>query len=654
MSNVRRVYIYAISAITLQGVAWAAIYLLRNLLIPWLNAPIESTAFQIAVIIVALPIYLIHWLWGERLARKEDEERGALVRHIYLYGMLAGFLGSSLAQVYGLLAIFFGLSNQAALLPSNLTFSGALVFHLLPVVVLAALWAYHWMVLLGDRRIVPETGWLAVVRRVYIYGFNAVGLTLTTLAVIRFVEWIWLQFGRANLAFGGVEIALKSEVVRLIVGLATWLVFWLWAQRLYSGPEVEERESTLRKFYLYTAIFTGVLLVVSDLTALLAGLIRNILGVVGEGDIRKAIANIVGGALLWGYHYFVLRDDAATEGRDLRLAVGRQASVRRLYLYLVAGIGLAALLIGLAGDISVLLLSLDEFFGEGLKNLLAWFTAAIIAGLPVWLIPWRQVQTAGGSADERGTEERGSLARRIYLYFYIAVGTLSVLSGLVFLVYRLVAAVLGQPAPRLSELGIAIASALIGAAVLIYHSTVLRSDGKLGKAGRAGELILSRVGILVSGQTTYVQPLIGYLQKNYPTILADRIELGDVGYGAAALAESIAEQLMAADLIVLPADLLAVQKEGRESKISRILSASKAFKLVIPGPIEGWGWVGMEQASLGDLERQIHRALDQVIHGKPLKPARPANVALNILIVVIVLCMLSILLPSLLSLLIGF
>jgi hypothetical protein len=88
MSTVRRWYIYLVSAISLQAVAWAIITLLRNLLISRLDPPPTSIAFQIAVILVGLPIFLAHWLWGQRLARKVVEEREATLRRFYLYGMM--------------------------------------------------------------------------------------------------------------------------------------------------------------------------------------------------------------------------------------------------------------------------------------------------------------------------------------------------------------------------------------------------------------------------------------------------------------------------------------------------------------------------------------------------------------------------------------
>ena len=38
----------------------------------------------VAVIIIALPIYLIHWLWAHRTTTREADERASIPRRLYL------------------------------------------------------------------------------------------------------------------------------------------------------------------------------------------------------------------------------------------------------------------------------------------------------------------------------------------------------------------------------------------------------------------------------------------------------------------------------------------------------------------------------------------------------------------------------------------
>jgi len=57
MSSVRRWYLFAVCAVSIQSVAWAAIVLLRGLLNPRLQADFELISVQIAVIILAYQFF---------------------------------------------------------------------------------------------------------------------------------------------------------------------------------------------------------------------------------------------------------------------------------------------------------------------------------------------------------------------------------------------------------------------------------------------------------------------------------------------------------------------------------------------------------------------------------------------------------------------
>ena len=54
MDNVRRGYVYLVSLISLQSVAWAVISLLRDLLAPGRSTSLGSTAWQIALIVIGI------------------------------------------------------------------------------------------------------------------------------------------------------------------------------------------------------------------------------------------------------------------------------------------------------------------------------------------------------------------------------------------------------------------------------------------------------------------------------------------------------------------------------------------------------------------------------------------------------------------------
>ncbi|MBI4771546.1 MAG: hypothetical protein HY784_14330, partial [Chloroflexi bacterium] len=439
MVTVRRWSVYLVCAVSLNTAAWAAITLLRNLLTPGREAPLASTAFQIAVVVVGLPVFLVHWLWAQRLARQEADERQSALRRLYLYGTMAGFLGPFLANAFNLIV--------ALLRPVSRGGGTLLLRPLVPPLVglgaLGLLWFYHWRVRREDGQTPPEGGTLATLQRLYLFGFSAAGLALTSLAAIHLLRWLLFQFGASGEVIRASGASLAAEVARMAVGLPVWLFFWGRAQRLFAGAEEEERESALRKFYLYGAVLVAVLSAVTNVTVILAGGLRRVLDLPAMGDIRLPLPIAASMAVVWAYHARTLRLDA-----DRAAEAPRQAGIRRLYLYLVAGVGLAALLVGLSGTLSALIKALAaSFLGPALKEQLAWYSAALIAGLPVWLLPWRRAQLGavaapfaslrGPSAGGAGAEARGSVVRKIYLYFYLFVATMTVLSSAVYIVSQL-------------------------------------------------------------------------------------------------------------------------------------------------------------------------------------------------------------------------
>ncbi|MGD9405778.1 MAG: DUF5671 domain-containing protein, partial [Anaerolineae bacterium] len=217
MSNVRRAYVYLACIASAEAVAWAIISLLRNLLAPGQYTSLENTALQIAVIIVGLPIFLVHWLWAQRLARRQPEERGAILRRLYLYVAMASFLGPILANTFDLLDGLLGWAFGQALESyrySALSWGGVFAHHLAAIIVLTLLWHYHWRVLRQDSQTIPDTDGRATVRRLYIYGFGAAGLTMTVLAVTNLSLWLMLQFGAASVISR--PSAVIAELARLL------------------------------------------------------------------------------------------------------------------------------------------------------------------------------------------------------------------------------------------------------------------------------------------------------------------------------------------------------------------------------------------------------------------------------------------------------
>lgn len=620
MSNVRRGYIYLACIASLEAVTWAVISLLRNLLAPGQYTSLESTALQIAAIIVSLPIFLVHWLWAQRLAGRDPEERGATLRRLYLYGAMATFLSPFVANTFDLLDSLLRLAF--GLRPDSYRYLGLsqvalVVQHLAAMVVLALLWAYHRRVAAADAREIPETGGAATVRRLYVYGFSAAGLTTTTLALIYLARWLLFQFG------GGTVISRQAdlirEVARLAVGLPLWLIFWSWAQRLFVASDEEGRDSVLRKLYLYVAVFLSVLATVTTLTIILADALGRVLGVArpGSGDLREAVAILLGAGLVWAYHAYTLRRDAALAGELLAAAW-----VRQLYHYLVAAIGLGALLIGLAGDITLLLRTLAGVsVVRGVPEEAAWFTALILTGLPVWILPWRRAQSATTNPGSAGDLESRSTIRKLYLYFYLFVATMTVLGSGVYIVYRLIGLALGvgPSGNLLADLGQAIAYSLMAVGIWLYHGAVLRADGRRVEAVQVERLASLHVAVLDTGDGSPGRVLCGELQRALPGLDPQALDASAAGTPAA---------LAGADLIV---GLWSIAVGGGE--VARAVANSPAPKLLLLTAEENWHWAGVDRVKTRDMQRQAVRAVKQFAAGQEIEAGRGLGIGAIVAIV---------------------
>lgn len=638
MSNVRNWYIYIICAITLQAVTWSTINLLRNLYI--FGSETNATALQIAVILIGLPVYLVHWLWAQRLARKDVEERGGILRCLYLYGIMAGFLGPLIPNTFDLLRSLAGVAGEAQnYRVTKLPLEQAVIFHAVAIFVLAGLWFYHHRVLMEDTEEVPIAGNRAVVRRLYVLGFSAVGLAMTTHSVVRLIRWVMQQLEGGLIQSPNLRVLLAEEFARLAIGLVIWLIFWRWAQKLYYSSNEDEQNSTLRYFYLYAAIFVGVLNAVINLAGILESLIRRQVGVIGpsHSSISQPLPIILGMIILWGYHAYVLRQEIKQAGET-----NRQAGIRRLYYYLVAAVGLAALLIGLSGDISVLIRSLDKGFGAGLKRDFSMFTAAIIAGLLVWLLPWLKINTASLSTAEQGKHERRSIVRKIYLYFFLFVAVMTLIGSAVFILFRLINMVLSGDPVTLTELGQAIAYSLIAVCVLLYHSFLLRRDRQQAKHEVASQLEQAGVVVLDTGDGTFGNAVVNELKREMPELNLEPIPLKP---GAGELVETdeeekTIEQLANAALIIGPWTV-AVPGGFVSDKIVDAVVSSPARKLLAPLPAEGWDWAGVERGDTDTYARHTAKAVTQVLAGEQVRLHRPLGAGAIIAIVIGVLILLG-------------
>jgi hypothetical protein len=470
-----------------------------------------------------------------------------------------------------------------------------------------------------DKTAAPPSDNSALIRRLYLLGFSFSGLEIMVRGAIGLLRWLLYQFGGATAMAG--RDALIEPIAGVLVGLPLWVLMWRLAQILFASPEISERESALRKFYLHTIVFFSTLATISGATLIVAGLLRQAFGLTPQGDIRDPLPMVLISALIWAYHSMVLRADVASIPE-----VPRQAGVRRISWYLVASIGLSAALIGLGGIFSVIIRAISALtFGNDLREQLAWTLSALIAGLPIWALSWRRAQGSAETNDTSGENERNSLVRRIYLYSFLLVATLTILSGLVYIVFRLLRITLGEPSQGnlVADLAQAIAFSGIAAGILAYHVSLLRGEGRRRRDTAATSAAELRVAVLDLTDGAFGRAVIERLRHELPGLALSPIGLNPVAaaaMGAEADPRGLTTQLAEASLIIGPWQAAVSQMSGAE--VAQAVGASTAHKVLLPTPTEGWTWAGVDPWNSEVAIGQIVNVVRQIRSGEPIRPVR--------------------------------
>jgi hypothetical protein len=279
----------------------------------------------------------------------------------------------------------------------------------------------------------------------------------------------------------------------------------------------------------------------------------------------------------------------------------------------------------------VVLRSLGGGFGTELRVQAAWFTAATLAGLPVWILPWRQLQGLATEVGATGSGARHSLVRRIYLYLFLFAATMTALAGVVYIVFKTLSWALGSPAPALADLGLAVAYSLIAVGVWLYHGYVLRTDHRLSRQEEARQLAGIRVIVLDTGEGSLGSAIVSALGREMQGLVPETVLVAP----SAAAGEGVEAQLTGAHLIVVPWTVFA--PGAAQTEVAQIARDSPAPKLLIPVGAEGWEWAGVDRWDESDLVQQVAHATRQSLEGEEVRPVRPMGTSTIILIVIGVL-----------------
>jgi hypothetical protein len=480
----------------------------------------EQAALAIALLVVGIPAWLIHFGLAERAARRSPAERAAALRSFYLH--LVIFVTALLVFGYGQRTLRLVLQGGYVSALPEFSFepdwqaraagAGAMV-----LAALGAL-AYHLRLALGDRRVTLITGRAAYVRGYALYGLAVVGLFFAAFNAALTLDGLWDRLVADSFVtlqrspsgplppFGNrpplptqdelLRFQLLGQVPPIVAGIALWLATWIPLGRGFAAATPQgavERASVPRKLAIYLIVAVSAVTVLVSATFFFTSLIRRALGdPFSESftsvwhDIGTPVAFGVVFAAIWLFHRRVVLADAAREAET-----ERAAGLRRLYTYLISAIGLAMAAFGAAGAIGVLG-SQAMGINTHSNSETATYISLVIAGVPAWafhfLLAQRQLDDA----------ERRSIQRRGYLYLAILGGALGVLVFGSAMLYRLFNATLAASFPLATwhDLWHFAVDASVSATALVGHLRIVFAD-RAALAPAVAEEVRHPVTVLV-------------------------------------------------------------------------------------------------------------------------------------------------------------
>jgi hypothetical protein len=481
MRTIRRLYFYLVALISLEIVLWGLIGLARSILssLNFFQAGASQLAQALALVLVGVPVFLFHWLMIQRFARREMDERSSGLRAAFLYGVL---LGTLIPVVQNIIALV----NRPVLVGLNLPGTRAFVGgsqvwsdNLIAILMNLLVAVYFLYILRGDWQVIQPAENFTNMRCIYRWVWMVYGLGLTVTGVDEVLRFL-LGFGAASLGLGFQRYWAVNGIVLSLVGTPIWVYAWFILQKSLSEPG--ERQSLLRLGMLYLLSLTGAVVtlasggvIVDDILRLSFGLHESFPAFLRA--VSQPLALCIPFLGIWLYYGGGL-NHALAEVTD----TPRRAGMRRVYYYILSGLGLTVAFLGLVKLVSFLV---NRIFSLGLAgdqifSMLSAALALLAVGIPLWLIAWHPMQAESLGEGDAGDHARRSITRKIYLYLALFAGVIGGMITAVMLFNILLRALFGGDASgfaqeSLTYLGILILFIGLG----VYHGLLLRRDGKI-------------------------------------------------------------------------------------------------------------------------------------------------------------------------------
>jgi hypothetical protein len=476
----RRLYLYLVSAAGLNLLAAGLALLGSNVLLFVFNDPYAQEsrtqlAIYTAMILVALPVWGVHFWFARRFAHRDPAERASALRRLYFYwACLGGAIGALVALTIAATNLIRPLIDTCTstiyTCPANpnwlITSQAAWI-----AFVFIAIWAFHYWIAARDRAAVGETGASATLRRWYMYVVLLVGLLVMLSGASGLIEVAWLKGIRSSLGDGRY---IGDPAGLLVAGAIVWGFHAFAVGRDHVS---DDRHSTLRALQGFIVVAVSIAIALAGASQILYYSLARAIGVAHPGGVSSDILGDLAApgsqVLVYGVAWFLMRRRLALDARAQE--ADRQAAIRRLYTNLAALVSLGAWAVGAGGLLWTLAEQIEApIIGVKVNDwkdpVSLWITLLVVGGA-VWVAHWRPSPWAA---------DRQSLSRRLYVWAALLASVLVILGAGVGMLNALLQQVFSAH-PMLAatsnlDFGHYLAVIVVATAVGVYHWRVLRAD----------------------------------------------------------------------------------------------------------------------------------------------------------------------------------
>jgi hypothetical protein len=601
MKTIRRLYFYLVALISLEVVIWGLINLIRTMFSAGLTFPGADTLAQaLALILVGVPIFAVHWLWAQNTSARDAEEHGSSLRAIFLYAVL---LFTLIPALQNLLALINRTFIVTAGIDSGRSFLGGTqswIDNAIAIVLNLVAAAYFYNVLNLNWATLKDSENFADVRRLYRYIWVLYPLLMTVFGVQQILRFVFTQ---TNLSIGinGKEVVVNGLAL-ILIGTPVWVFAWNLCQKALQEPR--ERSSSLRLGVLYLLALAGVVTVLTSSGLMINTLLMRLFGEVLPWQVvisKIGVPFSVGlpMAIIWAYYGSWLGKEFASVEDETR-----RAGLRRIYFYVLSLIGLVATFTGLALLLSFIVSSLtsNALWGEVLRPRISGAIATLLAGLPLWLAVWRPLQIEAHAMGDMGDHARRSLVRRSYLYLAIFATVIGGMASAINLVYTLLFGFLDhRTSSFLTDVFNGLQLLLLFTAFLLYHWYVLRKDGEQAASALAVRQEHFAVLIFESQDSGFAAPIRDAIKRAslFIPVAIQPVEQG------------IPEETAAVQAVILPSSLALDPPEA----LRLWLKEYQGARVFVPlntdqeTSAQRWYWTGIQSKNGSTATAQIIRLL---------------------------------------------